>query len=213
MKKVLLTTVVLVTSLFFSACTSQNSSVSEISPSPQSNQPEISGSCTPQEVVIEGYGDKGQMLSNCFIEYPGEPSRQDKSYYIVEDICGQFTPEFISAALGMDIVQTKPPEIESLYNCSYYLDDKQYIILNLEYLSIENQIKGHELMDRTTAQDSTIPMNNLVVYQADGQINSIYLVLSDDKFISINRSSGSNLSSEKLVNFAANIAQNIKEYK
>jgi hypothetical protein len=213
MKKVLLTTLVLVTSFLFSACTSQNTPVSEISPSQQLNQPETLGSCTPQDVVIEGYGDKGQMLSNCFVQYPGEPSRQDDSYYVVEDICGQFTPEFISAALGMDIVQTKPPEIDTLYNCSYYINDNEYLILNLEYLPIENQKKGHELMDRTTSQDSKIPMNNLVVYQADGQVNSIYLVLSDNKFISINRSSGSNLSSEKLVSFAANIGKEIKNYK
>jgi hypothetical protein len=56
-------------------------------------------------------------------------------------------------------------------------------------------------------------MRNMVVYQEDGLINTIFLVLSDDKFISIKRSSGSGLSSEDLINFATNVGQAIKDYK
>ena len=68
-------------------------------------------------------------------------------------------------------------------------------------------------MDRKTVEDPKIPMRNMVVYQEDGQINSIYLVLSDDKFISIQRSSATTFTSDELINFASNIGQVIKNYK
>ncbi len=216
MKKIFLIITIIFSGFIFSACVTKNTSNVQNYTIPTDSVPQETksvGKCTPENVSIEGYGDKGKRLSNCFVEYPGEPSRQDKSYYIVEDICGQFTADFISNALGINIVQAKNPEIEGLNNCSYYLNDKEYVMLNLEYLKIENQKKGHEAMGRTTTEDPKIPMKNIVVYQEDGLINTIFLILSDNKFISINRSTGNNLSSEQLINFSANISQAIKNYK
>jgi hypothetical protein len=169
--------------------------------------------CQPREITLEGYGDKGHQLANCFVEYPGEPSRPDKSYYIVEDICGQFTKEFIQHVLGKPIIRSEPPKISSLSNCSYYLDDQNYVMLVLDYLSIDNQKKGQEALGRTTASIPSIPMRNLVAYQEDNNINTIYLILSDNKFISLQRSSNINLTKDELISFAANLAENIKNYK
>jgi hypothetical protein len=172
------------------------------------------GSCQPQKITIEGYGDPGQKLANCFVEYPGEPSRQDKSYYLVEDICGQFTQEFISHALGKTITRTQGPKVTGLYNCSYFWNDQNdYVMLVLDYLKTANQKIGQEAMGRTVKTESSIPMNNYVVYQEDGLINSIYFILGDAKFISLQRSSATVLSNQELLDFAANIAQAIKNYK
>ncbi|MFH1244291.1 MAG: hypothetical protein V1487_01810 [bacterium] len=171
-------------------------------------------SCAQRPIQIEGYGDPGKQLANCFVEYPGEPSRQDKSYYVVEDICGQFTRQFVQNALGRPIVKTQPPEHESLFNCKYVLDDQDnYVLLVFEYLGIDNQKKGQEMMGRTTEESGAIPMRNLVVKQENGTINTIYLVLGDMKFVSIDRSSGSGLTNEELLTFAGNVAREIKEYK
>ncbi|HOX96461.1 MAG TPA: hypothetical protein PLI45_03730 [Candidatus Woesebacteria bacterium] len=172
------------------------------------------GKCKQEAVAIEGYGDKGKRLSNCFVEYPGEPSRQDKSYYVLEDVCGQFTKEFIQNALGKPILRIQPPEHDSLFNCRYYFDDKDnHVLLVFEYLKIENQKKGQEEMGRRTEVSDKIPMRNMLVWQPNGLLNNIYLVLGDEKFISIDRSSGSGLTPDELINFAANIAKEIKDYK
>jgi hypothetical protein len=197
--------------LFLSACGPKTDTSTQINQQVPAN----TGSCQPEAVAIEGYGDKGKRLPSCFVEYPGEPTRQDKSYYIVEDICGQFTPEFIQNTLGKPVISTKPSEISSLYNCTYYLDasHKDYVMLVLDYLKFANQQIGQEAMGRKTEVSDKIPMRNMVVRQPDGLINSIYLVLGDDKFISIQRSSGTILTSDELINFAANIAKNIKNYK
>lgn len=173
-----------------------------------------SGPCTEEAVEIEGYGEKGKRLGNCFVEYPGEPSREDKSYYIVEDVCGQFTKNFVSNALEKEIVRVEPSKTNGLYNCSYFLNENNdYVMLSLEYLKIENQKKGHESMGRKTEMSERIHMRNLVVWQEDGTLNSIYLILNDGKFISTNRSSGSGLTEDVLIGFAANIASEIKDYK
>jgi len=216
MKKIYLFLVVVFSSFIFSSCVTKDTSDIQTSSKPitsVSQETKSVGKCIPENVAIEGYGDKGKKLSNCFVEYPGEPSRQDKSYYILEDICGQFTKEFIANSLGKNIIETRDATASSVYACSYYTSDKDYVMLVLDYLTIANQKKGNAEMGRTTTEDSKIPMRNMVVYQEDGQINTIYFVLSDDKLISLRPSSSSAFTSDELINFAANIGQEIKNYK
>lgn len=171
--------------------------------------------CQPGEVTLENYGDKGRKLANCFVEYPGEPSREDKNYYIVEDICGQFTSDFVSGLIGKPAVKAKAPDIAGLYNCSYYFSDSEsdYVMLNLEYLSAANQQKGQEVLGRRVEKREDIPMDNLVVWQEDGQINDVLLVLNPNKFIGIKRGATTVLDNDQLLAFARALASEIKEYK
>ena len=173
----------------------------------------VSGPCQKEKVDLPNYGDKGQRLENCFIQYPGEPSRQDKSYYIVEDTCGQFTQAFMENMLGEKIAKMELPKVESIYNCTYYFNDKEYVMLNLEYLSVENQKIGNEAMDRKVEKEVQIPMENMIAYQEDGAINVIYLVLGPQKFISLRPSSKIAISNDKFIKFAAKIGAVIKDYK
>ncbi len=201
----------IIISLILSGCTSK--SVSQPMIDSKSSTSIVEGKCITGPVDIEGYGDKGQRLANCFVQYPGEPSRQDKAYYIVEDICGQFTPEFISNLLGQKIVSTKGPLVSGLYNCSYYLNDKDYVMLILDYLSVENQKKGREFIGHTIKVDENIPMENFYAVQEDGVINTVYLVLNPNKFISIERSSSKVLEGQSVLQFAEKLGSQIKDYK
>lgn len=170
--------------------------------------------CQKAEIDLSGYTDKGKRLENCFVEYPGEPSRQDKSYYIIEDICGQFTNEFMSEALGRTVIKSEGPKITGLYTCDYYWNDRgDKVSLILDYLSTENQKKGQEELGRKVVVDENIPMKNMVVYQENGLINTIYLILNENKFISIERSASAGLTTEDLLNLAKKIASEIKNYK
>lgn len=172
----------------------------------------VNGPCQNEKVVIPNYGDKGQRLKNCFVEYPGEPSRQDKNYHIVEDICGQFTQEFMENMLGEKISKIELPQIASLHNCSYYLNEKEYLLLNLEYLKIENQKKFYEYAGDKMENNPKIPMENLVVTK-DDIIREIYFVLNPEKFISLKPSSKTTISNEKFIDLAAKIGAVIKDYK
>lgn len=171
------------------------------------------GLCQEESVKLANYGDPGHQLKNCFVEYPGEPSRQDKSYYIVEDICGQFTQVFMENMLGRKIVKIEPPAVSTLSNCSYYFDDTNYAMIVLDYLKIENQKIGQEAMDRKMVKEDQIPMDNFVAYQEDGNINSIYLILGPEKFISLQRSVKAFPDNASFIDFAAKLGGAIKSYK
>ena len=190
-----------------------NAEKKEVSKESNEIKNDVSGSCQTEKVNIPNYGDPGKRLKNCFVEYPGEPSRQDKSYYIIEDICGQFTQAFMENMLGKKLAKIEPSKISGIYNCFYYLNEKEHILLNLEYLKIENQNKGNESMGRKVEKDAKIPMENSVVYDDKGIVNVVYLVLSPDKFISLRPSSVATTKAVDMVSFAANIAKEIKGYK
>jgi len=170
-------------------------------------------SCQEEKVDLPNYGDPGKRLKNCFVEYPGEPSRQDKSYYIVEDICGQFKKEFMENMLQEKLSKIELPKISGIYNCTYYFDEKEYVTLKLEYLSAENREKENEIMNRKVEKNSGIPMDNAVVYWEDDAINAIYLILGSEKFISMRSSSKTAIANDKFINLASKIGEAIKNYK
>jgi len=169
--------------------------------------------CQEEKVSLPNYGDPGKRLKNCFVEFPGEPSRQDKSYYIVEDICGQFTQEFMENMLGEKLAKIEPPKINGIYNCTYYFNEKDYIIINLEYLKIENQKKGNEMFGLRNEKSAQIPMDNLMATREDGVLDVIYLVLSPDKFISFRPNSKNTIDNDKFIKLVSNIGGAIKNYK
>jgi hypothetical protein len=46
--------------------------------------------------------------------------------------------------LGKKLSKIEPSKLTGLNNCTYYFDEKENVLLNLEYLPIENQKKGNE---------------------------------------------------------------------
>lgn len=232
MKKLLISGLICAVVIGYSACTKsaieksnpgQPADAAE-NPPPQPPVPKAAGEkvslkkCAAEKVQLPGYGDPGQQLSSCFVQYPGEATRHDKYYHIVEDVCGQFTKEFVENMLGISVLRVEPPKSGGVYNCRYYFSNEpagigEYIMLSLDYLSVDDQKKGHQLAGRTIKTDSRIKMEHFIVWQQDGLINEIYLVLSPQKFISINRSSGKMVDNEKDIEFAASLANEIKDYK
>ncbi|MDD5341560.1 MAG: hypothetical protein PHC97_03965 [Patescibacteria group bacterium] len=210
MKKFFLSSILILAILFLFGCAPKVIDQTQIS---GNNTAITSGKCAPGSVDLANYGDKGKRLANCFVEYPGEPSRPDKSYYIVEDICGQFTKEFMEPILGKKIVKVVPSPVATLYNCSYYYDENNYVMLVMDYLNVANQKKGREFIGHKIMVDPRIPMENFYAVQENGLINTVYLVLGPDKFISIERTSAEVLPGDEVLQFAARLANEIKNYK
>jgi hypothetical protein len=211
-KKIIISLLLFFSVFIFSGCGEKDKKV-EKGTSGEETKDVSSGVCQEEKVSLPNYGDPGKRLKNCFVQYPGEPSRQDKSYYIVEDICGQFTQPFIENLLGQKLARIEPSKISTLYNCTYYLDDKEYVMLVLDYLKAENQKTGQEAMGRKVEKNSDIPMDNWVATQEDGEINNVYFILGPEKFISLERSSKAALTNDKILDFSAKLGAAIKEYK
>lgn len=174
--------------------------------------------CEEKEVDLENYTEKGRQLENCFIEYPIEATVETDDYQIVEDICGQFTQRFIENMLGKPIVTTKESEDEDTYNCLYYFEltsdeNDKFLSINLEYLSLDSQKRVHEILGRTVVSDEEIEMQNFLVTQVNGVLNTVYLGLTEEKFISIRPNTINVLGNAEFVAFARNIANVIKDYK
>jgi hypothetical protein len=59
--------------------------------------------------------------------------------------------------------------------------------------------------------EARIPMENAVVLQDDELINEVYLVLSPNKYLSINRNSGKNISEDEMLDFCVALGAKIAD--
>ena len=103
--------------------------------------------------------------------------------------------------------------MNGIYNCAYYLNEKEYILLVLDYEKVRDQVVVQKSMQRKIETNNRIPMRNMVVWQPDQMMNSIYLIFNDAKFLTIERSTWSGLYGEDMLNLASGLANEIKEYK
>ncbi|MFA6525080.1 MAG: hypothetical protein WCT33_02280 [Patescibacteria group bacterium] len=201
---------VLFIALFLSGCGNTSNQ--------NTNQKANTNTQTNNQTVTQVDNTSNGKDADGFVRMPGEPSRGDDAYYITGEICEQFTKSFMESLLGKDIIKAAPTNSETT-NCQYDLSAPDShgvttnILLSLSYLSIDNQVKGHELMDRTANSDPSIPVDNYVIKQENGLINEIYLVLNPNKFISINRSSANALSEADVLLLAQKLGQKIKDFK
>lgn len=164
-------------------------------------------------VVVAGCGKSDNKTG----ESVGEQKQaQTQKADIGDDVCVEFSAELVGNAMGKAVVKTEGPSMASFHNCRYYFsyDEKtkrgDNILLNLENLSVDRQKRGHETMDRVITTNDRIKMEHFIAVQEDGQINSLYLVLGPNRFISINRSSLKAGTNEDIINLAKLLAEEIK---
>lgn len=167
----------------------------------------------------QGDNVSGGTDADGFVRMPGEPSRGSSAYYIVEDICGQFTEKFITGITGKAIVKTRLANLDPQHTCTYYTlyDEAKgygpFFSVAVSYLNFENQKKGNEFLDRTIKTDPRIKMEHFIAVQEDGLINGIYLALGPEKFISLSRSSAKVMTEDEMLDFAVKIADKVKNFK
>jgi hypothetical protein len=155
-----------------------------------------------------------------FVRFPGEPTRPDQAhYYVVEDICGQFTKPFMTGLTGKTIKKIEPSAVSTVLGCVYYTattaDDGKdaYILLVLDYLSVANQKAGQQTLGRTVTTNASIPMDNFVATQENGIINDIYFVFGPEKFLRLGRTSTSALSDTDMLALAVKLGTKMKDFK
>lgn len=146
-----------------------------------------------------------QNTSNSIIQTDQKQEEKEVS----GDICGKFDKAFVGQSIGKEIIKTETQSGGGSYNCEYFFDDKNFVSLTLNNLSVENQKKGAELMDRKIETREEIKMEHFVTVQEDGNINAIYLILGPNKFIRVDRSSGKFIDNEGLVLLASKVAEKI----
>jgi len=158
--------------------------------------------------------------SDGFVRFPGEPTRQDPGhYYLVEDICGQFTQPFMERLSGKTFKKVAPSGISGNSDCNYYVATRaadgrdDYILLVLNYLSVDNQKTGQKALGRAVASNPAIPMENFVATQANGVINAIYFVFGAQKFLRLDRTSTSVISDSEMLALAVKLGAKMQDFR
>ena len=108
------------------------------------------------------------------------------------DVCGELTKEIVGETIGKTIFSIRDFSNSTSTGCEYFIDEQKnkFVTVVVSYLSVENQKKGQEALGRSIANVEDITVEHFVVWQEDGKtINAIYLVMTPDKFVRIDRSS------------------------
>lgn len=133
-----------------------------------------------------------------------------KEMSIGTDVCKEFPQEWVSKMIGTTITKTETLSSTGVHVCQYYGSTTSFISIKYEQLSVENIKKGHEVLGRTIETDPRIAMDHFIAKQEDGRINSIYLVMSPNLFIAIDRSSLDILiDNEQDIAFAVHVANRL----
>lgn len=150
-----------------------------------------------------------------FVRMPGEPSRGGNAYYVTGDVCGQFTIKYMEGLTGKNIFRTSEVTPGSEV-CQYFISEQNKNMMfqiDVGYYNVEDQKKGQEFLGRKVEKNSRIPMDNFVVYQENGLINKIYLVLGTDKFVGIDRSAADALTETEIMDLAIKLGGKLKDFK
>jgi hypothetical protein len=137
-------------------------------------------------------------------------TKSGNSIAVGNDVCSEFPKSWVESAMGKTVLSTKDFHANKLDNCQYLVDNTNSAFIKAEDLSIETQKTGQKAMGRTIKSDSRIPMENYIAWQETGLINVIYLVLSPNRYVAIDRTSTKVYGNEEgMIAFAIKVAQRI----
>lgn len=135
----------------------------------------------------------------------------NKQITVGNDICAQFPKEWVALAAGKTIVKATPSHTNgtATYACNYYINETNFVSIDVNDYSVEGQKKGQISFGRTLKTDPRIAMDHFIVFETDGLIDSIYLVLTPNRFVTVDRFYGKVFDNEGVIAFAAKVAQKI----
>lgn len=121
-------------------------------------------------------------------------------------VCEEVPKSLVTEAIGKQIEETESKSSGS--GCTYYTNKAklEHILIQVSNLSAENQKKGQQTLDRRITTDDSIPMEHFIAVQENGLINAIYLVMTPDKFVRVDRTAYT-ADNEHLVNLAIIVAK------
>ncbi|HXK52542.1 hypothetical protein H6802_00240 [Candidatus Nomurabacteria bacterium] len=104
-------------------------------------------------------------------------------------VCEEVPSELVSDIIGIPIQEVSDSSTSTGTGCTYFTNKARYehILVQVSYLSADTQKEGHKIAGRSIETDSSIPMEHFIAMQDDGNINAIYLVMTPNKFVRVDR--------------------------
>ncbi|MEM4736720.1 MAG: hypothetical protein QXD41_02495 [Nitrososphaeria archaeon] len=129
------------------------------------------------------------------------------------NVCELIPPTEISKLLGKNVSRTERGESDAnpVPSCFYYLKGEKtvYIELNANE-DVGEQTRGWEILGNETKKDSSISMENFVVYTKEGKIRRIYLLINSKSFVTVDPWD-SGLTEQEIIDFANKFAGFLQE--
>jgi hypothetical protein len=122
------------------------------------------------------------------------------------DLCKILTGQKISELLGKPVIKIKSVATGKTHSCQYYLTQNDAAIVNHDYENIREQKKATEYLGIITRTDPQIPMEHFIVYENNGNINKIVLVMNDNEYVSVNRTSSKNITESEIIDLAVKLS-------
>jgi len=141
------------------------------------------------------------------------------------NLCEEFDADFTYSVLNKPIAYMNASPLNDLTYCQYYTEYKDdyyklpggkvmpggpWISMNAENLSVENQKKANEFLGHKIETNDKIKMENFMVILEDGTINSIYLVINPNRFVSLDLGTKTVITNDEMVNWAVKVAEKIQ---
>lgn len=122
-------------------------------------------------------------------------------------VCEEVPEEMVANIIDQSIQETESLSTSTDTSCKYFtdIDKNEFVLIQVSYLPAENQKKGQEMMGRIITGSQSIPMEHFIAMQEDEQINAIYLVMTPEKFVRVDRTS-KNVDNDQLLNLATQVA-------
>jgi hypothetical protein len=107
-------------------------------------------------------------------------------------VCDEVPKSLVERILGKTVEVTEDVAGDSGDGCNYFTDKvkDQTVLVQVSYLSVETQKKGLTDFGRTFAVNNDIPMENFITTDEKGKMESIFLIMTPNKFTSIDYTPG-----------------------
>ena len=144
---------------------------------------------------------------------------------ISDDICQEFTADFIYSATGKTIVKMIPSPLATVHSCEYYTSYSQdyykldggkvmpggaRIMIVLDNLNVERQKEAMKFLDAGVETDPRIKTEHYIVRRSkDKSVWSVDLVINPNRFVWAD-SSGGALTDDEVIQLAAKMAEKIQ---
>lgn len=128
---------------------------------------------------------------------------------ISKPVCEEFNADFVYSVIKKPILKVDPSMVSADQGCQYRLENNEFVAIYFENLSVENNKKGQEFLDRTLTTDPSIKMEHYVVLNEDKNVDGVYLVINPNRFSRIDRSSTKVITNEQNIELAARVADKL----
>ena len=122
-------------------------------------------------------------------------------------VCDEVPKSVVEGVIGKTIEETEDKSSSTSTGCTYYTNKAklEHVLIQVSYLSSENQKKGQKALGRTITTNDAIPMEHFITLQENGLINAIYLVMTPNKFVRVDRTANA-ADNDQLVSLAKQVA-------